>query len=46
MATILVTGVGDPTSRIHGPNESQDLGELRRAILAEALALDTLGQRG
>jgi acetylornithine deacetylase/succinyl-diaminopimelate desuccinylase-like protein len=45
-ATILVTGVGDPTSRIHGPNESQDLGELRRAILAEALALEALGQQG
>ena len=42
-AAILITGVGDPTSRIHGPDESQDLGELRRSILAEALALQTLG---
>lgn len=41
-AAILITGVGDPTSRIHGPDESQDLGELQRSILAEALALRTL----
>ncbi|MGE3855876.1 MAG: dipeptidase [Dehalococcoidia bacterium] len=38
-AAVLVTGVGEPTSRIHGPDESQDLGELRRSILAEAIAL-------
>ncbi len=38
-AAVLVTGVGEATSRIHGPDESQDLGELRRSILAEALAL-------
>lgn len=38
-AAVLVTGVGEPTSRIHGPDESQDLGELRRSILAEASAL-------
>ena len=38
-AAVLVTGVGEPTSRIHGPDESQDLGELRRSILAEAVAL-------
>jgi acetylornithine deacetylase/succinyl-diaminopimelate desuccinylase-like protein len=38
-AAVLVTGVGEPTSRIHGPDESQDLGELRRSILGEALAL-------
>lgn len=42
-AAILITGVGDPTSRIHGPDESQDLGELQRSILAEALALRALG---
>jgi len=44
-AAILITGVGDPTSRIHGPDESQDLGELRRSILAEAVALQILGVR-
>ncbi|MCK9496801.1 MAG: M20/M25/M40 family metallo-hydrolase [Dehalococcoidia bacterium] len=43
-AAILITGVGDPTSRIHGPDESQDLGELQRSILAEALALQQLGR--
>lgn len=42
-AAILITGVGDPTSRIHGPDESQDLRELQRSILAEALALHALG---
>src|SRR5262249_7555360 len=26
-ASVLVTGVGDPTSHIHGPDESQHLGE-------------------
>ncbi len=41
-AAILITGVGDPTSRIHGPDESQDLGELQRSILAEAVALRAL----
>jgi len=42
-AEVVVTGVGDPTSHIHGPDESQDLEELRRSILAEALALQRLG---
>jgi len=42
-AAILLTGAGDPTSRIHGPDESQDLGDLERACLAEAIALRTLG---
>lgn len=42
-ATILLTGVADPTSRAHGPNESQDIGELRNGILAEAIALRLLG---
>ncbi len=42
-ATILLTGVADPTSRAHGPNESQDLNELRNGILAEAIALRLLG---
>jgi acetylornithine deacetylase/succinyl-diaminopimelate desuccinylase-like protein len=42
-ATILLTGVADPTSRPHGPNESQDLDELRNGVLAEAIALRLLG---
>ena len=41
-AAVLVTGVGEPTSRIHGPDESQDLGELHRSILGEAIALRLL----
>lgn len=44
-ATILLTGVGEPTSAIHGPNESQDLRELQRSCLAEALALVRLAGR-
>lgn len=42
-ATILLTGVADPTSRAHGPNESQDLDEIRNATIAEAVALRLLG---
>ncbi len=42
--TILLTGVGEPLSRIHGPDESQDLQELRRGALAEAIALRLIGQ--
>ncbi|MEX2654384.1 MAG: dipeptidase [Acidimicrobiia bacterium] len=42
-ATILLTGAGDPTSAIHAPNESQDLGDLRNSILAQVLAIAALG---
>jgi acetylornithine deacetylase/succinyl-diaminopimelate desuccinylase-like protein len=42
-ATILLTGVADPTSRAHGPNESVDLDDVRRGALAEAIALRLLG---
>jgi cysteinylglycine-S-conjugate dipeptidase len=42
-ATILLTGAGDPTSAIHAPNESQDLGDLQKAILAQVLAINALG---
>jgi acetylornithine deacetylase/succinyl-diaminopimelate desuccinylase-like protein len=47
-ATILVTGVEDPDSRAHGPNESLHLAEFERVCLAEALLLAnvaTLGAR-
>lgn len=42
-SSIVLIGAGEPSSRIHGPNESQDLGELQRNALAEAVALRTLG---
>lgn len=42
-AELLLTGMGDPGSAVHGPDESQDLGELKRAIHAEARALSLLG---
>jgi acetylornithine deacetylase/succinyl-diaminopimelate desuccinylase-like protein len=45
-AAILVTGVEDPDSRAHGSDESVDLGDLERVVLAEALLLHRLGRRG
>lgn len=42
-ATIVVTGVEDPHTQAHGPNESLHLGEFRRVCLAEALLLAGLG---
>ncbi len=44
-AQILITGVEDPGTRAHSPNESQHLGVLRRAITAEALLLARLSRR-
>ena len=44
-AEIMVTGVEDPRSGAHGPDESVDLGELERACLAEALFLSRLAAR-
>jgi len=41
-ATVLVVGPGDPAACWHGPNESVDLGVLRRLTLAEALLLARL----
>ncbi len=38
-ASILLTGAADERSRAHGPDESLDLGEFRKAALAEAIAL-------
>ncbi len=44
-ATILLTAVCDPDSRMHGPNESLHLGDFAKAALAEALFLARLGGR-
>ena len=40
---IVLMGPGDPPASIHAPNESQDLSDLKRIILAEAIALRVLG---
>lgn len=45
-AQILVTGVEDPGTMAHSPNESQDLGVLRNAVLTEALLLTRATTRG
>jgi len=44
-AAILVTGVEDPYSAAHGPNESLHLGEFARACVAETLLLADLPAR-
>jgi acetylornithine deacetylase/succinyl-diaminopimelate desuccinylase-like protein len=44
-AQILITGVEDPDTRAHSPNESLDLGVLRKAISSEALLLARLSRR-
>jgi acetylornithine deacetylase/succinyl-diaminopimelate desuccinylase-like protein len=44
-AEIMVTGVEDPRSGAHGPDESVDLVELERACVAEALFLQRLAKR-
>jgi acetylornithine deacetylase/succinyl-diaminopimelate desuccinylase-like protein len=41
-AAILLTGVMDPTSRAHGPNESVDLADIKLGALAESIALRLL----
>lgn len=43
-ATILVTGVEDPHSAAHGPNESLHLGEFARVCVAEALLLKNVAE--
>ncbi len=45
-ATIVMAGVGDPTSHIHGPDESLSIQEFARNVLAEAVALALLGAPG
>ena len=44
-ASVLVTGVEDPDTRAHGPNESLHLDDFASACLAEALFLERLGSR-
>ncbi|RFA21106.1 dipeptidase [Subtercola boreus] len=44
-AQILVTGVEDPDTRAHSPNESLHLGVFKRAILTEALLLSRLAEQ-
>lgn len=44
-AQILVTGVEDPDTRAHSPNESQHLGVFHRSILSEAILLARLDAR-
>jgi len=41
-ASILLTGVFDPGSRIHGPNESLSLADLEQGTVGEAIALRML----
>jgi cysteinylglycine-S-conjugate dipeptidase len=43
-APIVVVGCGDPTSAIHAPNESQDVDDIERAVLAEAIVFRLLAQ--
>lgn len=42
-AEILLFGAQDPLARIHAPNESVDLAELERAVLAEVLFVAQMG---
>ncbi|MCC4907592.1 dipeptidase [Microbacterium sp. cx-59] len=44
-AQILVTGIEDPHTRAHSPNESLHLATFRRAVLSEALLLENLDSR-
>ncbi len=43
-AAIVLTGVGDHRSQPHAPDESLDLDELRKGVLAEAIALRLLAR--
>ena len=46
MAEVLVTGVVDPDSRMHGIDESFDLGDFTNACVAEATLLARLAGLG
>lgn len=43
-ATVLVTAVTDPDSRMHGIDESLDLGDFAKAAIAETLLLENLAR--
>jgi acetylornithine deacetylase/succinyl-diaminopimelate desuccinylase-like protein len=43
-AEFVIWGPGDEHSQVHAANESLDLGELERMIVAEALLLEKLGE--
>ena len=43
-AEFIIWGPGDERSQVHAANESLDLGELERMIVAEALLLEKLGE--
>ena len=43
-AEFVIWGPGDEQSQVHAANESLDLGELERMIVAEALLLEKLGE--
>jgi acetylornithine deacetylase/succinyl-diaminopimelate desuccinylase-like protein len=45
-AEVLITGVEDPDTRAHAPDESLHLGDFARGCLAEALLLRALGAPG
>ncbi|MEZ0579837.1 dipeptidase [Nocardioides sp. MH1] len=42
-ASVLVTGVEDPDTRAHGPNEGLHLAEFEKVLAAEAMVLRNLG---
>ena len=44
-AEFVIWGPGDERSQVHAANESLDLGELQRMIVAEALLLERLGMK-
>ncbi len=45
-ASVLVTGVEDPDTRAHGPNEGLHLAEFEKVCVAETLLLEYLGRSG